>query len=59
MTAPTRPARPRIAYLRPPLVRDHHALFVEPVYTDGQPYADAADQDDEQDQDDGPAIITA
>lgn len=45
MPAPSRP--------RPPLVHEHRVLFREPVYTDGQPYAD----DDEDD--DPPPIITA
>lgn len=53
MTAPARAdTRPRIVYARPPLVRDHRELFVEPVYTDGQPYADAADQNDAPDEGD-------
>lgn len=33
-TAPA-PARPR-----PPVAYDHQALFREPVYADGQPYAE-------------------
>lgn len=41
VTAPA-PSRPR-----PPLVYDHRALFREPVYDDGQPYADQADDPDE------------
>ncbi|WP_157849390.1 hypothetical protein [Streptomyces violaceorubidus] len=49
MTAPTptRPAKPRITYPRPPLVRDHTALFREATYTDGQPYNDGDLEDDE------------
>ena len=33
-TAPARPSKPRIAYPRPPLVRDHRDLFREAVYRD-------------------------
>ncbi|MFJ8657408.1 hypothetical protein ACIRNU_34360 [Streptomyces rochei] len=47
MTTATRPARPRINYPRPPLVRDHRELFREPTYPDGQPYAEDLDEDDE------------
>ncbi|MGQ4437952.1 hypothetical protein ACN6LI_003317 [Streptomyces violaceoruber] len=48
MTAPTlRPTKPRIAYPRPPLVRDHSDLFREAVYGDGQPYSDGLDDEDD------------
>ncbi|MFJ6069001.1 hypothetical protein ACIQHU_38930 [Streptomyces tendae] len=47
--APTRPAKPRIAYPRPPLVRDHASLFREAVYCDGQPYSDGDLEDDDPD----------
>ncbi|AKZ60780.1 hypothetical protein SAM23877_p071 (plasmid) [Streptomyces ambofaciens ATCC 23877] len=49
MTAPTpvRAAKPRITYPRPPLTRDHRALFREAAYQDGQPYADELLEDDE------------
>jgi hypothetical protein len=48
-SAPTRPTKPRIAYPRPPLVRDHRELFREAVYGDGQPYNDGNLKDDEDD----------
>ncbi|MFD8899873.1 hypothetical protein [Streptomyces ardesiacus] len=51
MTAPA-PAKPRIAYARPPLVRDHRELFREAVYGDGQPYNDG----DLEDEDEPPTI---
>ncbi|MFJ8727725.1 hypothetical protein [Streptomyces sp. NPDC093269] len=44
------------SYPRPQLVHDHARLFVEPNYPDGQPYA--AEDDDSED-DDSPATITA
>lgn len=49
--APTRPAKPRITYPRPQLVRDHAVLFREPTYEDGQPYADDTDIEDDPPQD--------
>lgn len=45
--APVRPAKPRIAYPRPPLVRDHASLFREAVYGDGQPYNDGDLEDED------------
>lgn len=42
----SRPPGPRREWPRPRLVHDHRALFVEPAYADGQPYA-ADDEDDE------------
>lgn len=38
--APTAVSRPRVPWR-------HNALFREPAYTDGQPYADDEDPDDE------------
>jgi hypothetical protein len=46
--APTRPAKLRIAYPRPPLTRDHGVLFREPAYEDGQPYREDDDLEDDQ-----------
>lgn len=45
--APTRSVKPRIAYPRPPLVRDHRELFREAVYGDGQPYNDGDLEDED------------
>lgn len=45
MTAPTRPAKLRIDYPRPPVTVLHAELFREPEYGDGEPYG----QDDEDD----------
>jgi hypothetical protein len=43
---PATATRPRIDYPRPPVVALHTELFVEPAYEDGEPYAQA-DEDDE------------
>lgn len=49
MTASTlRPAKPRLVYPRPPIVRDHRVLFREPTYQDGQPYTDTEDLEDDE-----------
>ena len=37
---------PKLLYPRPPLVHDHAALFQEPSYEGGEPYA-VDDEDDE------------
>jgi len=34
---------PKSVFPRPPLIHDHAALFQEPTYEDGQPYADQND----------------
>ncbi|MFE0207076.1 hypothetical protein [Streptomyces sp. NPDC058985] len=47
MTAPVRASKPRIAYPRPPLTRDHRDLFQEAAYGDGQPYNDGLDDEDD------------
>lgn len=47
MTAPTRPAKIRIDYPRPPITTLHAELFREPEYGDGKSYADPDDDDDE------------
>ncbi|MET8571824.1 hypothetical protein [Streptomyces sp. NPDC004783] len=48
MTAPTlHTPKPRIDYPRPPLVHDHGRLFREPIYTDGQPYTEGDDLEDD------------
>ncbi len=43
-----RPAMPRREWPRPALVHDHRQLFREPTYTDGQPYADDGDLEDDE-----------
>ncbi|MGV9278133.1 hypothetical protein [Streptomyces griseosporeus] len=52
MPAPTIPPKPKQAYPRPPIAVLAGDLFREPVYDDGQPYADDSEDDDED------AIIT-
>lgn len=42
-TAP--PRKPRVEYPRPPVAVLAGELFREPVYDDGQPYADDEDDD--------------
>jgi hypothetical protein len=41
------PPEPRINYPRPPLTALHADLFREPVYEDGQAYADPDDEDED------------
>lgn len=42
------PGRPRTDWPRPRLIHDHTALFMEPAYLDGQPYATGDDLEDEE-----------
>ncbi|MFB7738258.1 hypothetical protein ACFC08_28495 [Streptomyces sp. NPDC056112] len=44
--APAKP-KPKVAYLRPPLVHDHGKLFVEASYEDGEPYTSDDDLEDD------------
>jgi hypothetical protein len=46
-TTATRPKADKVDYPRPPISHEHHDLFREPVYTDGQPYTDADDFEDD------------
>lgn len=41
-------AAPPRDWPRPPLIHDHRTLFREPAYTDGQPYADDDDLEDDE-----------
>lgn len=41
----TAPTKPKPTWPRPQLVHDHQQLFVQPVYEDGQVYADDSDDD--------------
>ena len=49
MTTTTARPKPKHDYPRPQLVRDHAVLFQEPVYQDGEPYADDGEDEDLED----------
>lgn len=46
---PATTLKPKPSWPRPQLVHDHRQLFVQPVYEDGQVYADDSDDDLEDD----------